>query len=299
MLKLLIFLFSLNLQAALLNKITAIFDDEVITHSEIVRAQKNHRSRSVIAPVIYEKEKYNYAELVDIELNAKAIRSHLSEIGLVIDDDQVEKTIQSFLSSRRSNRRELEETLAQQGLTFEEYFELIRWSREFNGLMKYVIEPLVSISEQQIKNEFFRLNADNKTLTIQYNLILYRIPVKTYRKVGESAFINGLKNYQNTGVLPVEVKETEEIDLGKVSEDDLAKGIIETLKRTDEGDFSTPGEDGEFATTYFIRKKNLTETAIYQRSKNAIRGKLFEREARRVLEVWVASEKQKHFIKKF
>lgn len=297
MLKILILsIFATNLYSALLDKIAVVYDEEVIMKSEIDRALKNFRSRAVIAPVIYNKNKYNFDEMIQLELNTRTIRTHLSEIGLVIDDEQVERTIESFLSARRSNRRELEETLKQQGLTFAEYFELVRISREFNGAMKYVVEPLVSVSEQQIKNEFFRQNTDNQTLTIEYNLILYRFPTSKYNKVGADKFLNGLKNYQNTGVLPQEIKDAQEIDLGKVSEDDLAKDVVNILKRTDEGDFSTPTKSDDFVTTYFIRKKDLTETALYQRRKGAIRAMLFEREARRVLQVWLAAERQKHFI---
>lgn len=284
-------------QGALLDKIYGVFNEEVITKSEIDRALSNFKSRAVIAPVIYDKQKYTPKQMLNQDINIRTIRTHLATIGIVVDDEQVERTIESFLSSRSSTRRELEDTLEQQGLTYNEYFELIRISREFNALMKYVVEPLVSISEQQIKNEFFRRNAENQTLTIQYNLIVYQVPERVFKKIGKEKFISGLRNYQNTGILAPEVKETQEIDLGKVSEDDLAKEVIRILKRTDEGEFSSPIQDAKLVRTYFIRKKDLTETSIYLRSKNALRGAIFEKEARRVLGVWLDTERQKHFVK--
>lgn len=294
-----LFLMIFSSQAALIDKVVAVFNDKVITKSEIDRAFTNYSSRRVVSPVVYQNQKYTWEELVDVEININTIRAYLTSNNYNVTDDQVEKTIESFLSQRRSNKKELVTTLNQQGITFDEYFELIRASREFNILMNVAVEPLISITEQQIKNEFFRRNADNNTLAVQYYLVMYQISKEQFKSVSGDRLIEGLKKYRNTGIMPKELAMVDEINMGEVSEDDLVRNVSTLLKKTDEGEFSQPVELGGNYVTYFIRKKDLVEAEFFKKRKNQIRALIYEKEAKKVLSIWLSREREKHYIKKY
>ena len=148
-------LLSLPCSAKLLDRIVAVFNDQVITLSEIEHIQSNLKSRRDITKELYPKSKYSVQKIIDKEIDIKTIRFHLNETGYIVSDDQIETMISRIESKFNMTRSQLEAELARGNINFQEYFELLRASREYNILLSVVIEPLVTITEQQIKNRFF------------------------------------------------------------------------------------------------------------------------------------------------
>ncbi len=288
---------SFQASAKLLDKIVAVFNNEVITLSDIKRIKVNLKSRKSIARGVYLDKNYDLNELIEVEIDLKTIRAHLTTIGYLVNDDQVEQLISSLEKNNGINREGLIKFLKSENVTFNEYFELLRASREHGILMNIVIEPLVSITEQQIKNEFFRQNISNKNLDIRYNLVAYSINKDSYKS--DEHFTEALKQYLSTGVIPKDYKNLEEISIGEIAQNDLDKNLSRTLKSTDEGTFSKTIRNGSNYISYYVRKKDLIESSLYQQAKPRIRAKLFEIEARKILEVWLRRERDKHFIRKF
>ena len=283
----------------LLDRIVATFNDEIITLSEVRRIQSNLKARSSIAKNIYPKQRYTVPKIINKEISIKTIRAHLKELGYIVNDDQVETMINRIQKEFRIARKELLRELSSENISFQEYFELLRASREYNILLNIVIEPLVTITEQQIKNRFFYNNLKNKTLSINYSLISYRIPANRIRKNDLNNFVKALPTYMSRGIIPQKYSTVEKINIGNIKEEDLSKSVKKVLKRTNEGDFSLPLRSGNFYTVYYVNKKNLVESSFYNKKKTQIRQALFQEETQKILTVWLAREKDKHYIKKF
>ena len=83
-----------------------------------------------------------------MSINRFLIRAKLEELGYVVDDDQVEGQIKSTEDRLRLNRAALLSFLQSNGLTFDEYFEVIRESIEFNIFFSRVIQPLITVTDQ-------------------------------------------------------------------------------------------------------------------------------------------------------
>ncbi len=279
-----------------LDKIVAIFNKEVITLSMVTRIQSNINARRTIAPQFYPTDKMTQKEVIDQIIHTRLIKEKLFEMGYNITDDQVEDQVKSTEQRLGINRKELLAYLKNNNLSFNEYFELIRSSIEFSIFHSRVITPLISISEQQIKNTFYRMNADKRTLSFKYDLVLFIVPAAD---VGDKSPLlkDWVKEYRQTGIQASAIKHLQVTELGEVSEEGLAKNIMTSLKKTDEGDISSPILNGDSYNLFFVRKKNLVESSIFLDEKEKIRNKIFAETSQDMMEIWFKREANNHFIK--
>lgn len=284
-------------QAKLLDKVVAVFNDEIITLSDVSRVKKNLKARQGISRVIYPEKNYTLEELVDKELEIRTVREYFSTIGYTVNDDQVESMVSTIERQNGLQRKDLINYLSSEGITYQEYFELLRATKEHNDLVGSVIQPLVSITDQQVKNIFFRDFLKNKSVSIKYFLIAYSIDASLVKNPQE--FLDSLKKYQSNGILDKKYSSTSEINIGDVKEDDLSKTVSNVLKNTDEGSLSEPIRQGQNYIVYFVKTKDLVESNLFLQAKPQIQAFLFQKESKKVFNVWIEREKEKHFIKKF
>ena len=168
-------LFQSSVQAKLLDKISAIIDDNIITLSQISRISKNLAIKKNVAPMIYDKASPTTEDLINISINKFLIRTKLTELGYSITDDQVESQIKANEKRLNVDRKSLMNFLKQQGSTFDEYFETLREAIEYSYFINRVISPTISVSEQDVKNTYFKNNIKDARLNFKYTLIDYAI----------------------------------------------------------------------------------------------------------------------------
>jgi hypothetical protein len=71
-------------QGKLLDKIAIIFNQEIITLSDLGSIKKNLPAISSIAPMIYPQAVTNYKQLSEIIIQTKIVRLKLKELGVTI-----------------------------------------------------------------------------------------------------------------------------------------------------------------------------------------------------------------------
>lgn len=288
---------SFGLQAKLLDKISTVINDEVITSSMIDRVLKNIAARKTISPQIYDQESYTKKDVSELFVKRHLIRAKLTEMGYVISDDQVEGQIKSTEQRLRLNREALLRFLSDNNLSFEEYFEIIRETLEFNIFNSRVIEPLISISEHEIKNSFYKKNSKDNTITFKYQLINYSLPKDKVGAKELASLKDALKKYHQTGNLPSELSSIETDVIDEIAEEDLSGDVKKILKNTDEGDVSHPVLIGSNYHLYFVKKKDIAQSTLFIEAKGRIYQELFEEKALDIKKVWFEREMNNHFVK--
>ncbi|MFI5391552.1 MAG: hypothetical protein ACHQYQ_09335, partial [Bacteriovoracales bacterium] len=156
-------IFSQILHGELINKIIAVFDDQIITLAQAQRISDTLKARKTISPKYADKETFTLAEIARIQIESFLIRNKLEEMGYIIDDNQVETQIKETEKRLNLTRDALLQFLTTNNMTFEEYFDLVRQSIEHNIFSGRVIEPLVTITDQEIKNTFYKKNIGDNT----------------------------------------------------------------------------------------------------------------------------------------
>lgn len=281
----------------LLDKIVAVVNTRVISLSEIQRMDKTLPARQEISPIIYSEKKYNQKELLDIVIRSYIIRDKINAQGYVINDDAVESRIKMTEDRLGLKRADLLAFLKGKGLTYEEYFEVIRETMEYNIFAQRIIAPLVSVTEQEIKNEYYRRNSTNNALSFKYNLVDFYIAEDKLVDKNEKKFMAVLKDYQLTGKLPEDYRELETNQLDNLNEDGLSKDLKAILKNTAEGAFSKSIVLNNHLHVFYVQKKDLVESQDFLRSKDQIQNDIFMAKGKSVSSNWFDREYSNYYIK--
>ena len=292
-------LLSNTLHAELINKIVAVIDDKIITLEQAKRIIDTLKARKSISPIYSEKDTLSISEVAKIQVDSYLVKEKLSEMGYNIDDSQVETKIKETEKRLNLNREALLQFLKSNGMTFEEYFELVRQSIEYNIFNGRVVEPLVIITDQEIKNTFYKKNVGDKTFTFKYSLEDFYIKKDEITSSLPSELITAAKNHKNGGALPANFTNLNTTSLGNVTEDTLSKELNSLLKNTQEGEFSGVILIGDFYHVFFVEKKDLVESEIYNQAKDKIKMEIYMKKASDIIKLWMERETSKHFVKYF
>ncbi|WP_127715433.1 hypothetical protein [Halobacteriovorax sp. HLS] len=289
---------TINIQAKLLDKTVAIFNSTVITLSQVKRIQDNLPSRKNISPIIYQRTNLTKEEIVDLMIERLIIREKLNEIGYVRNDDQVESEILSIEKRLGLNREQLLSFLESNNMSFDEYFEIIRETIELNIFNGRIVRPLLSVTEQEIKNHYYKTSND-KTLAFKYTLVDFSLGEDKMKKGMLKNFSKVLEKFQVNGILPKNYESIETNVLGDITEDGLTDALKKALKSTEEGKFSTPVKLGDTYHVFFVKKKDLVESQLFLNVKERIKGELMSLQAVSVTELWFKRERSKHYIRNY
>lgn len=291
------FFFSANSEAKLLDKIAAIVDDNIITLSQVQRITKGLPIKKNVAPMIYDKSSYSNEEITNILVNKFLIRAKLTELGYSITDDQVESQIKANEKRLNVDRKALMAFLKQQGSTFDEYFETLREAIEYSYFINRVISPTIAVSEQDVKNTYFKKNAKDARMNFKYSLIDYSIAKDIHPKLAKGQLEDVVKQYRINNVLPEAFSTLSVSNLDDITEEGLAPELKSLLKQTDEGTAtSSLFLNGQYHV-FFMAKKDLVETEEFTKQKDKIREDLFETAVKAESQIWFERERNKHYIK--
>lgn len=288
-----------SLQAKLLDKIVAVFNQDILTKGQITRMSQNLPARYNISRHLFPKVKMTEDELIKIIIRSKMIRKKLAAMNYIIGDDRVEAHIKNTEKNLRLTREALLQFLKSNNLTFNEYFELIRESIEFQIFHSRIIRPLISVTDQEIKNAFIKENYNNSTVTLKYSLVDFYLPKSNVKKGMLNRFQKVMETYQTKGILPEDFKNISTTMLGDVSEDGLSSKIKNAVKLVEEGKFSKPVLLGGLYHVFFVKKKDVIETEFYTKAKKRIKSKLFEEYTHKMTKLWFEREQNKFYIRYF
>lgn len=289
-------MFSLASQAKLLDKVAGVVNDKTFTLSELKRVQKTISARREIAPFIFTKKKYSLKDILKIQQHIYIIKDKLSEMGFVVSDDSVESRILETEKRLGLRRADLLVFLESKGISFNEYFELIRNATEFNIFNRRIISPLVNITEQEVKNEYYKMNSSNKALSFRYNIVDFYLPQSKVLKKDKNRLPYILEEYQKTGNIPEIYKSIETTNLGDVSDDDLPKDLSSLLKKTNEGSFTKSYTKNNLVHIFYLKTKDLTASQDFIKKKDRIYNKIYMKRSKVITVTWFSKESLNYYI---
>jgi peptidyl-prolyl cis-trans isomerase SurA len=284
-------------QAKILDKISAIVDDNIITLSQVTRINKSLAIKKNVAPMIYDKPSFTNEEVIEISIKKFLIRSKLTELGYSITDDQVEAQIKANEKRLNVDRKALMTFLKQQGSTFDEYFETLREAIEYSYFINRVISPTIAISEQDVKNSYFKKNVKDSRMNFKYTLIDYSIGKDITPKLEKGKMEDVVRQYRINGILPESFSTLTSTNLEDITEEGISAELKTLLKQTDEGSATAVITINGQHHIFYVTKKDLVESEAFTKQKDKIRDELFEVAVKNEASTWFERERNKHYIK--
>jgi len=287
--------------AKLLDKIVIVFNDKVVTLSQVERVQKTMNARKEISPMIYSFKENTLENISKALVESFTIREKLGELGFIVSDEQVEEQIKSTEKRLGLSRSALLQFLKSRNMTFDEYFEIIREAMEYNTFSSRIIEPLISVSDQQLKNEYYKRFKDDKSSSTIYSLIDYRVPKSIYKKLSKSktSVESLISDWHKSSKKSKNLGTSTKNEINELSDDGLDKKISRILKKTGTGKMSQAvllGNDYHF---FLVVDKKIGESDNFSRSKGMLRSALAMESAGSIKASWFESEYLKHYIRFF
>lgn len=289
-------LLSTSLQAKLIDKVAGVINDKVFTLSEIVRIKKTIPIRKEIAPFIYNKDSYTNQDILQTAQNSFIVRDKLEEVGFVVSDDSVQDRIKETEKGLGLAKGQLVEFLKSRGLTYNEYFEILRSAMEYNIFNRRIIAPLVTITDQEMKNFYYKNYSSAKTSSFKYNILDFNIPLSKVLKSDRPKFTEILTRYRKTGSLPQIYSDLSTDDIEDISGEDVPAKLSSLWAQTNEGSFSKTFVESGVLHVYFVESKEIADSSDFLKNKRKIYNTIFMERSSRLSKSWFSRESLNYYL---
>lgn len=242
-------------------------------------------------------------------INKKLIMQKAEELEIEVTDAALTDEITKFMDRRKLTKDQLNDALAQQGMTYEQYREDFRTQMIINQFQGREILPNVKITDRDIQLYYLRNSgnmAENIQLTLRQLQIMIPNGAVASVKEGKKDLIE--KAYQELeGGMPFEqaVKIYSDNDsaretgglMSRLYLKDLAPIFQNAVKDLDEGKYSRPIETPMGYFIFFVQEKDFAGSEEYQKVKGQLENALRQEEMNKLLAKWIESERKRADIK--
>ncbi len=293
----------------LIDRLEAAVNSQLVLLSDVEQFRKTLKLRSQLDPIfagttIAQKGAAASAdEIVNFLIDEKLIAQ-----AFPVTDAEVEQEINSIQSNNHIDRTQLRAALAEQGFTFDEYFDLIRVSASKRNLIDRDIRTKVSISDEDVKNYFYTHYSPSESGNRAYTLRLIFISPRTYKtsEATRDAAQNALKAVKEGETFDEVAKRVSDDasasaggDLGTLKEDQMSPLIREHIKGLKIGEVSPIFGDSKHG--YYIVKLvdvKTEESDRFQKVRDEIRGQLTATEYQHQIQLWLQRQRQTAYIRR-
>ena len=153
-----LFLMSSMASAEIVDRITAVVNDDIITLSELNKAIKPYEEK--LASSGYSQEKIEATlfnmkqEMLNNLVDRKITDQEAKKLGITVSEKEVDNAIEQLKRSRMMTQVELEKALEQEGLTLKAYREKIQEEILRPKLINFSVKSKVIITEEDIKTYY-------------------------------------------------------------------------------------------------------------------------------------------------
>ena len=291
-------LFPLN-AAILLDRVVALVNKEVITWSELYQLMEKESSEDLKAldeekrMEIFKKSEHEFLEkLIDMRLQIQEAK----RLGIEASPEDVDEAIENIKKKYSLSNEELEASLNQEGLTFEEYKKRLSEQIMMSKLVNQQVRSKIIVSDEEV-NDYFNKVKNTVSSQESYKLrqIFFKMPenddMKKEVEKKAAYIIEKLNEGEDFSRLAQEYSEDPSAkqggDLGYIQQKSLTKEFLDVLSDMDIGDISMP-----FWTQqglHIVKLEDKTSAQTEEDLKKKIKGKLLEEKFLKTYESWIKS----------
>jgi len=289
------------------DRLEASVNSGVILSSDIQRFRDTFSLRMELDPLFASSSlAQSGGKPTESEMIGALVQDRLILEAFPVTDTEVEQEINSIQSSSRISRDRLKAALAEKGARFEDYFELIRLSTAKRNLIDREIRSKVSISEDDVKNQFYNRIARQGNIPLTYKVQIISISRSSFNsakavtdaaeraqtaiKAGDS-FDEVAKRYSDDATA------ASGGDLGSLTEDQMSPAIKKEIKTLKVGQVSaTIGDPNQRVIILRLADISSGDDARFQKVRDEIRNQLTAAEYQKQIQFWIERQERQAFI---
>lgn len=159
-----------------LDKVAAIVNDQVITHSEllnqvdIVRKQLMFSKTPIPEEVTLQKQVLQH--LIDVDLQLQAAK----RVGIEVDEAKLNDALRDIAKKNNVTLAQLREQVEQQGISYQDYRTGIQKQMIMSQLQQQAIGSSITISDDQVAR-YIKMSQVEKTVPREFHLQNILIPL--------------------------------------------------------------------------------------------------------------------------
>jgi peptidyl-prolyl cis-trans isomerase SurA len=292
-----------------LDRLEASVNSSLILSSDIKKFRKTSKLRLQLDPLfagtsLAEKgDKASDAEITDFLISERVITQEYP-----VNDTEVEQEINSIQANNRLDRAALKNALATQGFSFEDYFELIKVSISKKYLIERDIKTKVSVTDDDIKNQFYNHYSPGAKTGSTVHLQVIRISPSNFKTFAAAKDVidqahKSIRSGEAFEEVARRVSDDESAqaggDLGFLPEETLSAGFRKQIKKLKLGQVSTVFGDKD-SGLYIIKVKDLktNDSEKLDKVKEELRAQIITKEYQHQIALWIDRHRQSAFIHK-
>ncbi len=284
-----ILLSSIIAQASLIDKIAAVIDKKSITLSQVQRVKKNFKARNMIAPLIYQQGKNNQNDIIKTIIQTHLVRKKLKELGISVDNSIVTKRINEIRSSQKVTEKFLYNYLAKQGLSKQEYFQLIKEMMEISYFNQKIIAPLISVKNSEVDEKRTEINKKIPKMMI-YNVTSYSFNPEIQKKYSNNELLKILKEFRkNPNSLPQDLQGLSGTDIS-LNGFELNPEVKKVLVSTRSKRFSKPKILNNNLSIFYVRSKQIDRKRTPKINDQMVKQEIAISKSTEQIQKWVDTE---------
>lgn len=281
---------------ALVDKIAAIVNNDIILLSEVKNFQKTLSLRREIDPL------YSMTESISkVGADAKAtmdylVMEKLIEQNFKVEDGEVDARIREVMNNNHLSREQLDEFLRSKGFRYQDYRSIMKVGLQKKMLLDKEIRIRVNISDDDIRNHFYNTLAKTSAKSFDYSIQMIVIHKRNY-KSNEAALGVAKRAHQSISQGEafdvVAKRNSDEPDLGQIGgmgfldADQILPAIKSSLAQMHIGSLSDVIESGDRIYIVKLVDVKVKEGTQFERQKERIREDLAKAEYTKQLRIWI------------
>lgn len=291
--------------AAVVSRVAAVVNDDIITTHQLDLALKKELSRMPADPAPAQLGALRQ-ELLSRLIEEKLLQQRIEALKLKVSEEELETALQDVQTQNQLSREDLKEAILAQGLSFEEYRENLRSQILRYKLLGIEVRRKVDVSEGEIR-EYYRAHLDDYRRAPHVSLSVLTFPISERAGLAEREATR--KVVQIARDLLSEGRDMQAVadefsadygasfrSLGGVANAELDPEFAVSIENIQAGGFAGPIE--KQSAIFLLRVDERQDSGLrpYYSVEEEIRQHLLEQKADVRSKEWIKGLKQRAFI---
>lgn len=280
-------------------------NEEMITHSDIDRYQKQLRSRLLYEDLLFpddaaiDESLKNKDQLIERMIGEKLLDSEAKKLGINMTDDRINKEIQ-----QKGGEQHLSQLLSSKGLTIKDYRAFLKKSLARKEVVSFYVSSKIKLSDEDIMDYYMSTHKGSAAgQSFEYNLshIQFEFKNADQKKSSYQRAQEALKALQSQSFSTVHGKfkpSVKDDSFGVFKSGEMLPSIEAAVATLRAGD-TTPIVETPIGYHIFkLNQRKVVNNPDFEKKKQQIFQMLFVRNYKEQLEYWL-NQKRKSSVVKF